>query len=220
MKIKITKNGPYLVSKDIPLNQLIITKGKDEYVYKESKIYINNKDYKLCRCGRSKNKPFCDGSHFIHKFDGECTASKEPICKRAKTYTGDKYTMEDTENLCAFARFCHIKNTDSWNLVETANTTEEEELLKKSVIECPSGRLVLYDKKTKEVIEPEYKKEISLLEDPANDCMGPLWVKGNIPIEDQDGNTLEIRNRVTLCRCGASKNKPYCDSSHLYFYED
>lgn len=220
MKIKITKNGPYLVSKDIPLNQLIITKEKDKYVYRESKIYINNEDYALCRCGRSKNKPYCDGSHHKHNFDGKCTASKENICKMAKTYIGDKYKMEDTEDLCAFARFCHIKNTDSWNLTETASTEEEEELLKKSVGECPSGRLVLYDKKTNKVIEPIYQKEISLIEDPANDCMGPLWVKGNIPIEDEDGNKLEVRNRITLCRCGQSKNKPYCDASHVYFYEE
>ena len=30
----------------------------------------------------------------------------------------------------------------------------------------------------------------------------------------KDGHRYEVRNRVTLCRCGASKNKPFCDGSH------
>ena len=33
-------------------------------------------------------------------------------------------------------------------------------------------------------------------------------------MESADGTTYEIRNRVTLCRCGASQNKPFCDGSH------
>ncbi|UCF09264.1 MAG: CDGSH iron-sulfur domain-containing protein, partial [Thermoplasmata archaeon] len=44
---------------------------------------------------------------------------------------------------------------------------------------------------------------------------GPIWVRGRIPIESADGHIYEIRNRVTLCRCGWSSNKPFCDSSHL-----
>jgi CDGSH-type Zn-finger protein len=44
---------------------------------------------------------------------------------------------------------------------------------------------------------------------------GPLWVRGGIPITSSDGKRLEVRNRVALCRCGASKNKPYCDGTHV-----
>jgi CDGSH-type Zn-finger protein len=44
--------------------------------------------------------------------------------------------------------------------------------------------------------------------------MGPLWVTGNIPILRADGQPLEIRNRVTLCRCGCSGAKPLCDGAH------
>ena len=44
--------------------------------------------------------------------------------------------------------------------------------------------------------------------------IGPLWVTGNIPIERSDGKPFEIRNRVTLCRCGESKLKPLCDGLH------
>jgi CDGSH-type Zn-finger protein len=39
-------------------------------------------------------------------------------------------------------------------------------------------------------------------------------VRGEIPIQSADGKIYRIRNRVTLCRCGKSLNKPFCDSSH------
>lgn len=43
---------------------------------------------------------------------------------------------------------------------------------------------------------------------------GPLYVTGRIPVELADGEPFETRNRMTLCRCGASKSKPLCDGSH------
>ena len=43
---------------------------------------------------------------------------------------------------------------------------------------------------------------------------GPLWVTGGIPVTSPEGTPLEVRNRVTLCRCGASANKPLCDGRH------
>ena len=44
---------------------------------------------------------------------------------------------------------------------------------------------------------------------------GPLRVKGPITLEDPDGNNYEIaRKTIFLCRCGASRNKPFCDGSH------
>jgi uncharacterized Fe-S cluster protein YjdI len=42
---------------------------------------------------------------------------------------------------------------------------------------------------------------------------GPYHVRGNIQIDDPDRGT-EVVTRATLCRCGASENKPYCDMSH------
>ena len=43
---------------------------------------------------------------------------------------------------------------------------------------------------------------------------GPLWVTGGIPVDVGDEGTLQTRNRVALCRCGASSRKPLCDGSH------
>jgi hypothetical protein len=58
------------------------------------------------------------------------------------------------------------------------------------------------------LVEPDFPKEIAITPDSA------LWVSGGIPIERADGQPFEVRNRVTLCRCGDSKNKPLCDGTH------
>jgi CDGSH-type Zn-finger protein len=45
---------------------------------------------------------------------------------------------------------------------------------------------------------------------------GSLKIKGDFVIIDMDGNEFDLggRTEVSLCRCGLSKNKPFCDSSH------
>ena len=60
----------------------------------------------------------------------------------------------------------------------------------------------------------EDKPSIGLVEDPSVGVSGPLWVRGGIPVVSSDGVQYEPRNRTTLCRCGASRNKPFCDGTH------
>ena len=43
---------------------------------------------------------------------------------------------------------------------------------------------------------------------------GPLLVKGKFKVTDHNGNVLETKDKVALCRCGASENKPFCDGAH------
>lgn len=64
-KIEITKNGPYIVSGDLPLSeQWIVTNAEgDSLDYREGKKFPEQAQYALCRCGKSNNKPFCDGNH-------------------------------------------------------------------------------------------------------------------------------------------------------------
>ena len=79
---------------------------------------------------------------------------------------------------------------------------------------CPAGRLKIWDKDKGEFIENKLTPSLVLLEDPQERCSGPLFVRGGIPIDDTEGVRYELRNRVTLCRCGASSNKPFCDGTH------
>jgi CDGSH-type Zn-finger protein len=43
---------------------------------------------------------------------------------------------------------------------------------------------------------------------------GSIRVTGTVDIVDADGNTLETKTDFSLCRCGHSKDKPWCDGSH------
>ncbi|MGI0078849.1 MAG: CDGSH iron-sulfur domain-containing protein [Nitrososphaerales archaeon] len=214
-KIVVSKNGPYIVSGGIPLTIQIITPNKEglSWDWKETKTFVTESDYKLCRCGRSRNKPFCDGSHEKIGFDGKEMASHKPFARQAKIYKGPTLNLSDAENLCAFARFCD-PGGQIWNLIEETDNPNARELTIREANHCPAGRLVVKDKKTGKEIENELPPSIGVVEDPALGCSGPLWVRGGIPIESEDGIPYEVRNRVTLCRCGVSSNKPFCNGSH------
>ncbi|WP_070121607.1 CDGSH iron-sulfur domain-containing protein [Bacillus marinisedimentorum] len=43
---------------------------------------------------------------------------------------------------------------------------------------------------------------------------GPLLVNGDFEVVDVEGNAFETKNSVSLCRCGLSGNKPFCDGAH------
>ncbi len=102
-----------------------------------------------------------------------------------------------------------------WNLVKHPENQEDREIAIEEACNCPSGRLVITDNESGKTIEPELDKSIVVIEYPPRGEHGPLWVRGGIPIESANGKLYEIRNRVTLCRCGRSQNKPFCDGSHI-----
>lgn len=214
-RVVVTRDGPYLVSGDVPLSkQTIVTdeEGGSE-AWKASAPFKSQKSYALCRCGHSKSKPFCDGSHTKVGFDGTETASREPYLSAAKTIDGPTMVLTDAEQLCAFARFCD-PNGQVWSQVGQSDDPTVRVNFIRQVGNCPAGRLVAWDKENKKPIEPELPVSIGLIEDPAQECSGPIWVRGGIPVIAADGFEYEVRNRVTLCRCGQSQNKPFCDGTH------
>ena len=214
-KIKISKNGPYLVSGGIPLSEQVIcidSKGQC-HGWREGKKYPLQKNYALCRCGHSQHQPFCDGMHIKVHFDGTETASRGPYLEQANAIDGPGLKLTDAQDFCASARFCH-RAGGTWKLTKQSDDAEAKQKAIEEACDCPSGRLVAWEKDGK-AIEPKFEPSIGLVEDPQAGVMGPIWVRGGIPIESADGTIYEIRNRVTLCRCGKSANKPFCDGSHL-----
>ncbi len=212
-KIKIVKDGPYLVAGSVPLTEkIIVPKGKVN-VYQQGREFPPAEEYALCRCGHSKNPPYCDGSHETVDFDGTETASRADYAVRADIQEGPDLTLLD-DNRCAFARFCHGKDGSVWELTERSDDPQLREEAIQTACDCPAGRLVALDRDG-QPIEPEYEPAIEVLQDRAKKVSGPLFVKGNIPIEAADGTIYEVRNRVTLCRCGRSANKPFCDATHI-----
>jgi CDGSH-type Zn-finger protein len=216
LKIIVRKNGPYIVTGGVPLTTSEICNDEEGYcrTWREVKRYPVQEKYALCRCGHSKNKPFCDGTHTKIQFDGTVAEDYEPFDKAAKVIPGPALTLDDNEHLCVHARFC-LRAGGIWSLVERSDDQEARETAIEEACNCPSGRLVLIDNKSETVIEPEFEKSIVVIEYPPRDEHGPLWVRGGIPIESMTGKQYEIRNRVTLCRCGRSENKPFCDGSHI-----
>jgi CDGSH-type Zn-finger protein len=214
-KITILANGPYLVSGSVPLalQTIGVNKAGESTEWVEGDALPASAQYALCRCGESKTKPFCDGTHSKIHFDGTETASRQPIMEQAQLFDGPAMQLADAEALCAFARFCD-PHGQVWNQVERTDDLEVRERFIRQVGNCASGRLVAIDKETGKPVEPKLPESIGLVEDPAQKCSGPLWVRGGIEVVGADGQAYEVRNRMTLCRCGRSQNKPFCNGMH------
>lgn len=214
-KIKITENGPYVVTGKIPLEkELSITETLYPVKWEKGEKYPEKSTCLLCRCGKTSKEPYCDGSHTKALFNGKETASRTTYDEQAKTITGPGIDLKDAEKLCSGARFCDVGG-GTWFLTEKSDHESAKAKVIQQSCDCPSGRLVAVDKSTGNPIEPDFDQSISITEDYPSKVKGPIWVKGGIPIESSDGTIYEIRNRVTLCRCGKSKNKPFCDGKHL-----
>ena len=207
-KIRILKDGPYLVSGGIPLSEKIIIPHGDGYIYEEGRPLPQRETYLLCRCGKTKTSPFCDGAHIAVEFDGTETA-----CKQSYNVRAARIDLLD-DGRCAFARFCHRDSGDAWELCEDSESKFRHDEAVIAANECPAGRLTAVDKDGT-VHEPEYEPGIEILQDPEEKVSAGIFVKGGIPIESADGTLYELRNRVVLCRCGMSGNKPFCDSAHV-----
>jgi len=214
-RIEVTRDGPYHVVGGPPLSEqwIVTNAGGESLDYREGTLFDTPPDCDLCRCGHSGNRPFCDGSHRTVRFDGTETASRQPYLDRAETFKGPTMDLTDVEGLCAFARFCDPEGR-IWNLVGQTNDQEARRLVGRESGDCPGGRLVAWERATGEAVEPAFEPSLGLIEDTARKIRGPIWVRGGIPVVSAGGETYEVRNRMALCRCGRSDNKPFCDGSH------
>jgi CDGSH-type Zn-finger protein len=217
-RIEITDGGPYLVSGALPLRveTIVVDENGESIAWAHGDDIEAPPSYLLCRCGHSGNKPFCDGTHNKVHFDGIETAGHEKYEDGVKLYSGPTMDMEDNPTFCSVARFCDARGK-AWSNVKRTDTDEGRDIVGHEAMLCPSGRLLAIDKGTGEPtpMEPSFsRQQIGLIEDPAEDCSGPLWVQGGVEIVDANGESYELRNRVTLCRCGQSLNKPFCDGAH------
>jgi CDGSH-type Zn-finger protein len=214
-RILIKKNGAYLVSGNVPLSkEIAVTKRVYPIKWKKGESYPDRENYLLCRCGKSLKKPYCDGTHTKCGFDGAETAHNDKYVSRAEKTHGPTLDLTDVEELCSGARFCDVAG-GAWTLTEKSDKPQSKQTAIQQACDCPSGRLVAWDPSTGTPMEPHFEPSISVTEDPGANVSGPLWVKGGIPVVSENGAAYETRNRVTLCRCGESKNKPFCDGEHV-----
>ncbi len=197
IKIGIAKNGPLVTNN---LDKIVKSTG--------SYSSLSNKSIALCRCGKSKNKPFCDGTH--GKIDFEDSQKPDRVKRQLDNYIGKEITIHDDRGICSHAGFCtdglpnvFLMREDPWINPDSETVEKIIETIKK----CPSGALsytidgIKYDNFFNE-------KEIVITEN------GPYHITGDIELAgDFEPQT---QNHYALCRCGHSKNKPFCSGQHWY----
>jgi len=217
-KIVIKNNGPYVAYGNIPLVRKIqiVSEYGEPLTWQKQETIETEGVYYLCRCGCSNNKPFCSGDHREAGFNGTETASSAPTSTRQVIFHGQNINLKRDYSLCMEAGFCATRFTDVEQMIrKTADTAVRSQLM--AMIErCPSGSLAYSIEDNGDDIEPDLPQQIAVTTEITSDgpIAGPLWVTGSIPIERADGQPLETRNRVTLCNCGHSSQKPLCDGTH------
>lgn len=219
-RIIVIKNGPYIVVGDIPLVskiQVVSEHGEPLTWQKNGEIAVSQGEYHLCRCGQSGNLPFCDGTHRKIGFDGTETADTGVTgSRKLKLPRGTSITIEKDASLCMQSGYCGFKDAALSRLVAATQDSKMRSLVIAMVERCPSGALTYRIEENGPDIEPDLPPQIAVTTEITSDgpIAGPLWVTGNIPIERSDGRPFQMRNRVTLCNCGRSCNKPLCDGTH------
>jgi CDGSH-type Zn-finger protein len=201
--IEPAPNGPYLVK-----NPPTLKNSKGETL--ETKPVTA-----LCRCGRSDNKPFCDGTHAKVGFSSERIA--DGSTDKQDHYEGKAITINDNRGVCAHSARCTdgLKSVfkygeEPWIDPDGADL----EAIKKQVRECPSGALS-YTMDGVEHDRYHHEAGIGIVKN------GPYRVFGGIElVEASAGRKPQSRDHYTLCRCGGSKNKPFCDGTHWKGFKD
>jgi CDGSH-type Zn-finger protein len=215
--VVIVKNGPYLVKGGLPVNRVRVTFDAEDnpLAYEIVETYPAKPVQSLCRCGKSKTRPFCDGAHTRIFFPGKEEASRTPYHETAKKLIGRNLILLDATELCMGIGFCHRAGS-TWVLTRYSDNPDKRRLAIEEAGLCPSGRLVACDKETEQPLEPDFEPSISVIDDDRVSANYPIWLKAGIPVQSQNGFFYEIRYRVTLCSCGHSKNKPFCDGRHYF----
>jgi CDGSH-type Zn-finger protein len=219
-KIEIIKNGPYCVSGRLPLvrKTQVVSEHGEPLTWKKEGATDCDEEYTLCRCGQSADKPFCDGSHHLVDFDGSEQADTGARAARQAVFpAGRKIVVEKDASLCMLSGFCGFENASLPELlVRAANDTQVRSLVIAMVERCPSGALTYRLDPAEPPIEPDLPEQIADTTEITQygPIAGPLWVTGWVAIQRADGKPFEPRNRVTLCNCGKSGNKPLCDGTH------
>lgn len=196
--IECSPDGPYVVRH---LETLRNSKGE---------AITTKRTLALCRCGGSANKPFCDGTHSEIGFSG--TKITDGSTDKRKNYVGKNIAIHDNRGICSHAGFCTDNlasvfrlNTQPWIDPDGANI----EAIIDTIEECPSGALS-YSIQGVEHPDQEREPAITVSRD------GPYCVTGGIELKGQARGDGASEEHYTLCRCGASNNKPYCDGSHWH----
>ena len=201
-KIACLPNGPYYLLND-PTPQTV-----PNLVNPDGIAYANVTGVALCRCGGSGNKPFCDGTHGKNGFTDDKQA--DGSADKRQSYVGQQITIHDNRGVCSHAGYCtdNLKSVfklgeEPWIDPDGAKTREIIDTIR----QCPSGALS-YSLDNVEHRDQDRPPMVTVTR------TGPYFVTGGIELIGQEMGDGASPEHYALCRCGASKNKPFCDGSH------
>lgn len=129
-----------------------------------------------------------------------------------RQYEGDGIIVHWEPAFCLHTGNCTLNQPDVFNpkarpWVSAGRASAEA--IAEAIRHCPSGALS-YERTDGGPQEPaggEVEVEAQ--------TNGPLYVRGSLEIRDAEGNVIRRATRAALCRCGSSRNKPFCDNSHI-----
>lgn len=162
----------------------------------------------LCRCGASGNKPFCDGSHKVAGYTSAKSDEADP--DRVHSYEGTQVSVHFNKLVCSHAGACLRLMPDVFDLKQRPWIQVDDadvEDIKRVVRACPSGALQYSEGGDPEGLSPTAAR-VSV------EPNGPYRVQ-HIECDADDWAAGQDPSKYVLCRCGLSKNKPFCDGTHF-----
>jgi len=203
-KIACLPNGPYYLLNDLTPKKIPNLQNS------RGEACSTITGVALCRCGGSNNKPFCDGTHGKNRFTDRKETRGE--LDRRHDYSGRRITIHDNRGICAHAGFCTDRLASVFKMKQEPwidpDGADPEEIIR-TIRRCPSGALS-YSVDGVEHRDRDRDPMVTVTKD------GPYAVTGGIELVDQARGEGASEEHYTLCRCGGSKNKPFCDGTHWH----
>ena len=202
-QIHTAPNGPLLYVTDFTMGKVEGLEGD------QGQTYEAGAHTALCRCGGSENKPLCDGAHGTIRFNER--KETDGHLDRRKNYQGEKIVIHDNRGICSHSSFCvdqlpSVFNPGRRPWIDAHGATAEEIIA--TIEKCPSGALS-YSIEGKEHRDLERPPKLIVAKD------GPYYIEGGVEMVGHEPRAEAVSTEhCAVCRCGSSKNKPFCDGAH------